>query len=135
MLMLNSKKDNMNYDILSTTKDWLFQNLISIHFSHLKKTLCFIWCGVGYILLMSADYQGNSLGILWKFYGNSLGIFWEFFGNSLKNLNCTLTQNCECDMKWCKFWLKERQDRTRTTNQILRSALAKSRLKKLNFFS
>ena len=77
----------MNHDILSTTKDWIFQNLISIHFSHLKKTLCFIWCGVGYILLMSADYQGNSLGILWKFYGNSLGIFcgifWEFFGISL----------------------------------------------------
>ena len=32
-------------------------------------------------------------------------------------------------MKWCKFWLKERQDRTRTTNQIFRSALARSRLK------
>ena len=68
------------------------------------------------------EFFGN-----WKFFGNSLEILSEFFWNSFGILNCTLTQNCECDMKWCKFWLKERQDRTR--NQILRSALERSRLK------
>ena len=62
-----------------------------------------------------------------KFLGNFWGIFCEFFVNSFGILNCILTQNSECDMKWCKFWLKEK--RTRTTNQILRSALARSRLK------
>ena len=63
------------------------------------------------------------LGNFWEIFEKFLGILWEFFGNSFGILNCTLTQNCEWDMKWCKFWLKDRQDRTRTTNQILRSAL------------
>ena len=55
--------------------------------------------------------------------------YWIFFCSHLEvSVNCILTQNCKCNKKWCNFWLKERQQ-DRTTNQILRSALARSRLK------
>ena len=74
----------------------------------------------------------NFWGIVWESFGNSLRILWEFNQIAFGILNCTLTQNCEWDIKWCKFWVKERQDRTRTTNQILRSTLARSHLKRQN---
>ena len=43
-----------------------------------------------------------------------------------------LTQSCECDMNWGNFWLRRDKDKDRTTNQILKSALARSRLKIYN---
>ena len=38
-----------------------------------------------------------------------------------------LTQSCDCDMNWCNFWLLKGE--TRTTNQILKSPLARLYLK------
>ena len=57
--------------------------------------------------------------------GYSSGVLWEFFGNFELQM---LTQSCECKMNWCNFWMK---GQTRTSNQIIRSPLAKSRLKRL----
>ena len=92
-----------------------------------------------------SEFFGDFLGSLWEvcgmegwgvliceFFGNILGILSEFFGNSLRILNCIPTQSCECDMNWCNFWQGETRTRTgqdRTTNQILRSSLARSHLK------
>ena len=51
------------------------------------------------------EYFGN----FWEFSGNFLGIVWKSFGNSLRILNCILTKSCESNMKWCNFWLNDRQ--------------------------
>ena len=60
------------------------------------------------VLGIFLEILSSFLWILWEISGNSLEIYW----NSLGILNCTLTPNCECDLKYCKFWLKERQERT-----------------------
>ena len=68
------------------------------------------------------DFFGISLEFLWDFFGYSLGILMEFYWNSLgmyvwEVLNMTLND---------AFFSLLR--RNRTTNQILRSALARSHL-------
>ena len=75
--------------------------------------------------------EGSDLGIFCEIFENSWGFLWEFYRNSFGIL-FILTQSCECDMNWCNFWQGETRTRTgqdRTTNQILRSSLARSHLK------
>ena len=51
------------------------------------------------------EYFGN----FWEFFWNFLGIVWKSFGNSLRILNCILTKSCKWNIKWCNFWLNDRQ--------------------------
>ena len=70
---------------------------------------------------------GNFLGILWEFFGIYLRILWNFFGNSLgiSNFKCW---HKVVNVTWIEAIFDLRRDKDRT-NQILRSTLARSRLK------
>ena len=68
---------------------------------------------------------GFMFGILWEFFRNSLGILLAFFRKSFWILNC---KNCEFDLQWYKFWLKERQQQQiKSIEALLRDCSKKSR--------
>ena len=102
---------------------WGWRWTSSKRISTYKRDSDFFWNFLGIVW----KFFGNGLGILREFFGNSFGFFgiygwevliwdffekfsrilWEFYRNSLRILNCILTQSCQCDMKWCNFWLNE----------------------------
>ena len=134
-------------DFGSEKENWweweFFGNSLGILWEFLGNSLGILWEFFGDVWLgvliwkfyefyhNSFEFLGNSFGILLEF----LGILLEFFGDvCFGALNVWVLILGNFDLKWCNFWLKERQGQGRTTNQILRSALARSRLKRSDIF-